>query len=64
MSQSMSKDMLDIHTMSLEHIDQLIQQTWESLSSEEKKAFTDELHDVDQEYMTDIQTLIDQKFKE
>lgn len=60
----MDHNTLNIHTLSIEHIDQLIQQTWELLSPQEQQEFKDELQNVDQEYMTDIQKLIDQKFKE
>lgn len=55
---------LTIHDLSLEHIDQLIQDTRNKLSEEEKKAFTDELNSTDQEYMNDIQTLVDKKLRD
>ncbi len=55
---------LNIHELSLEHIDQLIQETRSKLSEEEKKAFTDELNTTDQEYMNDIQILIDKKLRD
>lgn len=55
---------LNIHELSLEHIDQLIQETRSKLSEEEKKTFTDELNTTDEEYMKDVQTLIDKKFKD
>lgn len=55
---------LRIHNLSIEQIDTLIQQTWYTLSDKEKKEFTDELGIVDEEYLNDIQTLIDNKFKD
>lgn len=55
---------LTIHDLSLEHIDQLIQDTRSQLSEDEKKAFTDELNETDQEYMNDIQTLVDKKLRD
>jgi hypothetical protein len=58
------KEELYMHNLSIEQIDTLIQQTWSILSDKEKKEFTDELVIVDKEYLTDIQTLIDNKFKD
>lgn len=58
------KEELYIHNLSIEQIDTLIQQTWSILSDKEKKEFTDELGIVDEEYLNDIQTLIDNKFKD
>lgn len=60
----MMKEELYIHNLSIEQIDTLIQQTWSTLSEKEKKEFTDELGIVDEEYLSDIQTLIDNKFKD
>ena len=60
----MMKEELYIHNLSIEQIDTLIQETWSKLSDKEKKEFTDELGIVDEEYLTDIQTLIDNKFKD
>ncbi len=58
------KEELYIHNLSIEQIDSLIQQTWYTLSDKEKKEFTDELGIVDEEYLNDIQKLIDSKFKD
>lgn len=60
----MTKEELHIHNLSIEQIDTLIQQTWTTLSDEEKKEFTSELGIVDEEYLNEIQTLIDNKFKD
>jgi hypothetical protein len=60
----MNTEELHIHNLSIEQIDTLIQQTWSTLSDEEKKEFTNELGLVDEEYLNDIQTLIDNKFKD
>lgn len=58
------REELQIHNLSIEQIDTIIQQTWSRLSEQEKKEFTDELGVVDEEYLNDIQTLIDNKFKD
>jgi len=58
------KEDLHIHNLSIEQIDTLIQQTWNTLSDEEKKEFTDELMHIDEEYSHDIQILINNKLKD
>jgi hypothetical protein len=56
----MTSDPLSLHQLSVAQIDALISQTWDILSDDEKAIFTDELHTVDQEYKSDIDTLISQ----
>jgi hypothetical protein len=58
------KEEFYIHNLSIEQIDTLIQQTWSTLSDKERQEFTDELGIVDEEYLNDIQKLIDNKFKD